>query len=121
MKRFCEIEATDLTERALRSEIAVKGYLLVRGVLPRAEVKQVLGDITQVLSAAGWLQPEHQPIERVANMRAACGDPDPDFKRWSRAPRHSRQKKAARAPTHGLLACLSLSLSLSLTHTQLSL
>lgn len=69
MKRFCEIEATDLTERALRSEIAVKGYLLVRGVLPRAEVKQVLGDITQVLSAAGWLQPEHQPIERVANMR----------------------------------------------------
>ena len=81
MKPFCEIEATELTERAMRSEIAVKGYLLVRGVLPRAEVKQVLGDITQVLSAAGWLQPEHQPVERVANMRAACGDPDPDFKR----------------------------------------
>jgi ectoine hydroxylase-related dioxygenase (phytanoyl-CoA dioxygenase family) len=81
MKPFCEIQATELTERALRSEIAVKGYLLVRGVLPHAEVKQALGDITQVLDAAGWLQTDHRPTERVANIRAACGDPDPDFKR----------------------------------------
>jgi ectoine hydroxylase-related dioxygenase (phytanoyl-CoA dioxygenase family) len=35
----------------------------------------------QVLSAAGWLKPDRDPQERIANADAACGDPDPRFKR----------------------------------------
>ena len=81
MKPFCEIQNTDLTEAALRSEIVEKGYLLVREVLPRSEVKQALSEITTILSQAGWLQSGCEPIERVAELRAACGDPDPEFKR----------------------------------------
>lgn len=80
MKPFCEFQAEDLTQPALRSEIAEKGYFLARGVLPGADVKQVLSDVTQILSEAGWLQPGHEPVERIANLRAACGDPDPGFK-----------------------------------------
>jgi ectoine hydroxylase-related dioxygenase (phytanoyl-CoA dioxygenase family) len=81
MKPFCEIPAAHLTRRALCSEIAVRGYLLVREALPRADVKQVLGRIMQILSQAGWLQRGYEPIERIADIRAACGDPDPGFKR----------------------------------------
>jgi len=81
MKPFCEIHANDLTARALRSEIAVKGYLLVRGVLPRTEVKHALNEVTQIVSEAGWLQSGNDPIDRIADIRAACGDPDPGFKR----------------------------------------
>lgn len=81
MKPFCEIQNTDLTETALRSEIVEKGYLLVREVLPRSEVKQALGEITHILSEAGWLQSGRDPVERVAELRSACGDPDPEFKR----------------------------------------
>jgi ectoine hydroxylase-related dioxygenase (phytanoyl-CoA dioxygenase family) len=81
MKPFCEIQANDLTPRSLRSEIAVKGYLLVRGALPRAEVKHALREVTQTLSEAGWLQPGNDPNDRIADIRAACGDPDPRFKR----------------------------------------
>lgn len=80
MRPFFEIQASDLTQRALRSGIAAKGYLLVRDVLPLSEVGRVLEDVTGILSEAGWLQPGHEPAERIANLRSACGDPDPGFK-----------------------------------------
>ena len=32
----------------------------------------------------GWLLPGHDPLERIANISAACGDPDPSFKRTYR-------------------------------------
>jgi ectoine hydroxylase-related dioxygenase (phytanoyl-CoA dioxygenase family) len=81
MKPFCEIQSNDLSGRALRSEIAVKGYLLVRGVLPRPEVKHALDEVTQILSEAEWVQSGSDPTDRIADIRAACGDPDPGFKR----------------------------------------
>jgi hypothetical protein len=54
--------------------------VLIRGLLPRETVSSALGDVTQVLSAAGWLLPGHDPKDRVADSGAACGDPDPMFK-----------------------------------------
>jgi hypothetical protein len=44
----------------------------------------VLAEVTEVLSDAGWLLPGHDPIEHMANNSAACGDPDPSFKRTYR-------------------------------------
>jgi len=84
MKAFCEARAADLTERELRAAMSEKGYLLVREVLPRSDVDRVLGEVAQVIAAAGWLLPRHEPTERVADVKAACGDPDPGFKRTYR-------------------------------------
>jgi ectoine hydroxylase-related dioxygenase (phytanoyl-CoA dioxygenase family) len=81
MKPFREAQASDLISQILRSEIETRGYLLVRDVLPREDVRQVLREVTQVIDAAGWLLPGHDPLERTADLKAACGDPDPDFKR----------------------------------------
>ncbi len=62
-------------------EIDAKGYVLIRGLLPKESVNSVLHDVTQVLSAAGWLATQRDPLERLAKAGAACGDPDPTFKR----------------------------------------
>ena len=80
MKAFREAEASGLISQILRLEMESKGYLLVREVLPRADVRQVLSEVTRIIAAAGWLLPGHDPLERVANLNAACGDPDPAFK-----------------------------------------
>ena len=81
MKPFHEIQTTDLTSSAMRDEIRTKGYVLLRSILPGEAVRSLLGDVTKVLYAAGWLLPGYEPIERMANHSAACGDPDPAFKR----------------------------------------
>jgi len=80
VKPFREIQACDLTSRFLQDEMRSRGYLLVRGVLPRYVLSPLLGEITQVLYAAGWLLADRDPLERIANVQAACGDPDPLFK-----------------------------------------
>lgn len=80
MKPFHEMNMRDLTAEDLQDQINSGGYALIRGVLPRDEVTRALGEITQLLSVAGWLLPGHDPLERVADLRAACGDPDPAFK-----------------------------------------
>ena len=84
MKSFHEIQRSDLTAQSLQKELSARGYVLIRGLLPQADVANVLDDITQILSAAGWTLPGHDPLERFANIHAACGDPDPSFKRTYR-------------------------------------
>jgi len=80
MKSFSEIQAEHLTARSLRTPLRTKGYVLVRGLLPKTDVRHVLGEVTNIISAAGWLLPGSDPLERAANVSAACGDPDPGFK-----------------------------------------
>ncbi|MGD0628861.1 MAG: phytanoyl-CoA dioxygenase family protein, partial [Terracidiphilus sp.] len=84
MKPFHELLVCDLNPRFLRDELNARGYALVRGLLPQAELEHVLSEVTEILSCAGWLLPVHDPIKRIANNRAACGDPHPDFKRTYR-------------------------------------
>jgi ectoine hydroxylase-related dioxygenase (phytanoyl-CoA dioxygenase family) len=84
MKPFHEIPICDLDADSLQEQLGSRGYALIRGVLPRADIKHVLGEVTEVLSAAGWLLPGHDPIGHIANNSAACGDPDPSFKRTYR-------------------------------------
>jgi hypothetical protein len=81
VKPFQEIYVGDLTTASLRDEISSKGYALIRGVLPQEAVNSLLIEVTQILYAEGWLLPEHDAMERVVNISAACGDPDPTFKR----------------------------------------
>jgi ectoine hydroxylase-related dioxygenase (phytanoyl-CoA dioxygenase family) len=80
MKPFHEILTNEITQRCLQDELASKGYVLIRQVLPHADVTNVLGDVIGIVSRAGWLLASHDPVDRVADASAACGDPDPSFK-----------------------------------------
>jgi ectoine hydroxylase-related dioxygenase (phytanoyl-CoA dioxygenase family) len=80
VKAFHELMACDLTPLSLQDKISSKGYVLIRELLPEAAVRSVLNDVTQVLSAAGWLLPGYDPQDRIADTGVACGDPDPAFK-----------------------------------------
>lgn len=81
VKIFQELHAGDLTPEVLQAEIGARGYVLIRDLLPREVVCSVLEDVTEVLAAAGWLSGAREARERVAEPSAACGDPDPAFKR----------------------------------------
>jgi hypothetical protein len=81
VKPFREIQPCDLTSSSMQEEIGSRGYMLIRGLLPHGALNPLLGEITQVLYTAGWLLPDHDPIDRIADVSAACGDPDPSFKR----------------------------------------
>jgi ectoine hydroxylase-related dioxygenase (phytanoyl-CoA dioxygenase family) len=80
MKPFREIRTNEITPRSLQDALASRGYVLIRQVLPHADVASVLGDVTAVVSRAGWLLASHDPMDRIADASAACGDPDPSFK-----------------------------------------
>jgi hypothetical protein len=81
MKPFHEMQRLDLAPHVLKEEINSRGYALIRGLIPRSDIQNVLGEVTKILFDAGWLQPGLDPLEHVADSTAACGDPDPSFKR----------------------------------------
>ena len=81
MDPFHELQARDLAPSRLREQMVTDGYALIRGLLPLDAVRSVLSDVAQVLSAAGWLLPNADPLERLAVPGMAYGDPDPLFKR----------------------------------------
>jgi ectoine hydroxylase-related dioxygenase (phytanoyl-CoA dioxygenase family) len=81
MEPFHAIPASDLNARSLQNAMESDGYLLVRGALPANNVRHLLQRITGILATAGWLRPGSDPIEHMARAGAACGDPDPEFKR----------------------------------------
>ena len=80
MKPFHELQSDDLNSHSLQEEIDTRGYILIRKLLPQDDLIPLLAEITQILSAASWLVPGHDPLERVANINATCGDPAPAFK-----------------------------------------
>ena len=81
MKLFHEIPTSDLRPKSLREELDSRGYLLIRDLIPRDDIRNVLANVAEVLANAGWLLPGYDPLERIADCSAACGDPDPSFKR----------------------------------------
>jgi len=80
MKPFCELPVNNASSQLLRQELGTKGYVLIRNLLPRDDLARVLADVTEILERAGWLLPGFDPLERIANISMACGDPDPAFK-----------------------------------------
>jgi ectoine hydroxylase-related dioxygenase (phytanoyl-CoA dioxygenase family) len=77
---FREIRATELDARVLREHVATHGYVLIRNLLFPKDLQLLLSEITQIVSAAGWLQPDRN-LERVANTGVSFNDTDPAFKR----------------------------------------
>jgi len=81
LKPFREIRPTDLSSSSIKHELDMRGYCLIRGLLPSTDLQELLAEIAQIAHAAGWLVRNHSPLERLADSSAACGDPDPTFKR----------------------------------------
>lgn len=81
MKVFDDVQRDSLSPAVLREALALRGYALIRELIPRADVEAVLTDIGEVLSKAGWLQSGSTPSDRIPAKGAAYGDPDPIFKK----------------------------------------
>jgi ectoine hydroxylase-related dioxygenase (phytanoyl-CoA dioxygenase family) len=80
MKPFREIQAHEVHSANIREEMDQHGYVMIRNLLSSDDLNPLLKDITEVLRDAGWLQPNSNPIQRVANAAAACADGDPAYK-----------------------------------------
>lgn len=80
MKQFRHILAQDVTASSLQQEIATHGYALVRGWMPAADLAPLLAEIAAIVVAAGWLLPGTDPLQRMANPAATCGDPDQPYR-----------------------------------------
>lgn len=81
MKPFQEITASSIRPESLQEQLGSSGYVLIRDLIPRDDVRKALASVTNVLADAGWLLSGHEPLERIADQDAACGDPDLSFKR----------------------------------------
>jgi ectoine hydroxylase-related dioxygenase (phytanoyl-CoA dioxygenase family) len=79
MKPFREIAASALAATCLSEEMRHHGYVVVRGLLPPADLDPLLREITQVLADTRWLSGD-DPVQRIANPSAACADGDPAYK-----------------------------------------
>lgn len=80
MKPFHDIRPGDVAADSLKDAIHSRGYVLIRDLLPRADLTDVLQGVTAVLSQAGWLESGQDPLDRITPAGTAYGDPDPAFK-----------------------------------------
>src|SRR6202012_1845602 len=108
MKPFHELQASRATAELLHQELDLRGYVLLRRVLPRNVVAAVLADVTEVLDAAGWFAPGSNGLLRIPAPGAAFGDPDPAFKQtyqqvFSLESLHALPHQAALKHVMGLL------------------
>lgn len=81
MKVFDDVQRDSLSPSVLQDALALRGYALIRQVIPRSDVEMVLADVVDVLFRAGWLRPGSSPADRIPAKGAAYGDPDPIFKK----------------------------------------
>ena len=83
LKPFREMRATELDARILREHIATYGYALIRNLLFPKDLNLLLTEITQTVSAAGWLDPIRRPLDRVVGPGVSFTESDPAFRRVS--------------------------------------
>jgi ectoine hydroxylase-related dioxygenase (phytanoyl-CoA dioxygenase family) len=81
MKGFNDLRPGNLSPTSLKEALELRGYALVRDLIPRPDVEAVLADVTGVLSRAGWLRSDHSASDRIPSAGASYGDPDPIFKK----------------------------------------
>lgn len=80
MNPFREIPASDLPFADLRQVMGAHGYVMIRGLLSAEDLTPLLREITGALHDGGWLSSDSSPIERIANVAAACADGDQGYK-----------------------------------------
>jgi ectoine hydroxylase-related dioxygenase (phytanoyl-CoA dioxygenase family) len=81
MGPFRDIGANQLDSAHLKSELNLRGYVLIRELLPIEDINNLLRKIVQILFDEGWLLPNQNAITRAADPKAAYSESDPAFKR----------------------------------------
>jgi ectoine hydroxylase-related dioxygenase (phytanoyl-CoA dioxygenase family) len=81
MKGFDDIQRDSVSPSTLQEALALRGYALIRGLIPKPDVEAALADVAEVLFTAGWLRSDSSPSDRIPAEGAAYGDPDPIFKK----------------------------------------
>ena len=81
MKAFSDVQTDSLSPAILKDALALRGYALIRQLIPASDIRAVLVEVAEVLSRAGWLRPGSSPSDRIPDGGAAYGDPDPVFKK----------------------------------------
>lgn len=79
LKPFHETPASWLDTDTLRRQMDVRGYVFIPNLLRLDDLRSLLGQIVEVLDAAGWLLPGHNPLDCIANLDATCRNGDPAF------------------------------------------
>ncbi len=64
---------------ALAARLDVDGYLLIKGLLPRADVLRVRARFLDAIAAAGWLRTGTETAAAIADPAKACVDPEAPF------------------------------------------
>jgi len=80
MKPFRTMFAKDLDSVSLKDDMETYGYVFIRDLIPKADLEQLLGDMTGIASDEGWTIEGTAPSDRIANPAMACFDPDPKYK-----------------------------------------
>ena len=80
MKPFRTIFAGDLDSVSLKSEMETYGYVVIRELIPKEDLEQLLSEMIGIASDEGWTMPGSAPSDRLANPAMACFDPDPKYK-----------------------------------------
>lgn len=80
MKSFRTIFARDLDSVSLKNEMETYGYVFIRGLIPKDDLQQLLGDMLGIALDEGWTVEGSAPSDRIANPAKACFEPDPKYK-----------------------------------------
>ncbi|HEY6434077.1 MAG TPA: phytanoyl-CoA dioxygenase family protein [Acetobacteraceae bacterium] len=79
MRPFCDSSSLADDAAALAERMREDGYLFLRGLLPRAAVTAVQGEVGAIARDAGWLNSDAPVAAAVADPRGFCVDPDPAY------------------------------------------
>lgn len=72
----------DLSDTAtLQARLVAEGYLFIRGLIPRETVSALASDVLAIAGRSGWLDAAHPPATAIADVAAACIDPEPRYLR----------------------------------------
>jgi hypothetical protein len=80
MKSFRTIFGRDLDSVSLKSEMETYGYVFIRDLMPKGDLKQLLSDMIGIALDEGWTIEGSAPSDRIANTAMACFDPEPKYK-----------------------------------------
>jgi hypothetical protein len=71
-------DSTDIMDDgpALKKRLDAEGYLFVRGLLPASAINDVRHRLLEKAAAGGWLDNSKPSGEGIANLDAACKDPE---------------------------------------------
>jgi hypothetical protein len=79
-KPFREMDARGLDPDRIRVEMDAHGYVLIRGMVPRADLDSLLGEMAEILRGAGWIETGGDLLDRTANVLATCCVDDAAYK-----------------------------------------